>query len=609
MFLLRTIKPLFFLFFFFQLITACSSESATTPVEPVYPDSDADGILDIDDFAPTDPTKPIKSTLWGAYGESWTPSSRLPFIALAGYHEGKDPLPTITRIVANVADFGATNTDGSANDTTAFQDAIAAARLLVSATNPGVIFIPAGVYDIDEQLHLNVSGMVFRGAGKTQTTIRFTTGLFNSSNVIGSDPRRRKLIIMGGNYDAGNTFRSGLYWKINDPDFSAGLDTTNLPIRGDFSLRLAQPLSTTLKQNIISQNYRINLVQHMDYSESSKTPKLAESIYAGPDFAPTGSTGSIYVSQQFVVSISADNKTLTLDRPLRFSPSDEVSNSSGVRIAVRDKSQNWETEEMGIEDLSIEMPATDWVDHFGVTGQGGIEIMSDNSWVKNVKLTNADNGIEVDPYTYNNTIENITISSTRSSLRAGASGARYDAYGHHGISLKGRDHKLSDYVLEVSYIHDVTMNNCHGCVVMRGQAAQMNMDHHRQGIYSSVWTDLSLGIPQRMWASTGGPGQGFNASAFNTYWNLRSTDATKAYWPEDGANTQWGYHAINIVATDIKTKPTAGGVNQPYPYHPNNTHLETMSQADVWPQNIYEAQLKAYRAGTLNGMPNPKTDY
>lgn len=113
----------------------------------------------------------MTSSLWGVHGELWVANSRLPFVALAGYHEGKDPLPTPTRIVANVMDFGATNTAGSTNDTLAFQAAITAARALISASNPGVILVPAGVYDVSEQLHLNVSGMILRGAGQNQTVI------------------------------------------------------------------------------------------------------------------------------------------------------------------------------------------------------------------------------------------------------------------------------------------------------------------------------------------------------------------------------------------------------------------------------------------------------
>jgi len=605
------------LWIFLLLLNGCSADNisfpeAATPAndapETIILDRDADGIIDTKDQWPDDPTLPVVSDLWGVKGESWSPASRLPLVAFAGFHEGKESLPETSRIVANVLDFGASNTEGSNNDATAFQLAIASARTQVSKDNPGIIYIPAGVYDIDEQLHLNVSGMILRGAGQGQTILRFSQGLVNDLDALGSDSRRRKLIVMGGNI-VNDKLKTGLAWQQWNNAFSAALDVDNLPQRGDFSIRLKKPLSDTLKQHIIDQQYRIRLSQSMNYGENSETPVLAASIYGGPDFAAPGSNGGINVSQQFIVSIADDNQTLLLDRPLRFSPSDETQ-SGGARIAVQDLSQSWATQNIGIEHLTMQLPDTDWLEHFGTEGQGGIDMLSDNSWVQHVRLINADNGIEVDKHTFNNTISNVIISGTRVPRRSGPAEHRYDAYGHHGITLKGRDHLLTDFTLEVSYVHDVTMNNCHGCVVTRGSAPQMNMDHHRQGIYASVWTDLNLGSPHRMWASTGNPSEGFNAAAFNTFWQLRSTAPSLAYWPEDGNSyPQWGYHQINIIATDIQSKPMIGEGNRPYPYHPDNAHLETMKTNTVWPQNIYEAQLEAFRAGKLTGMESPVLHY
>jgi hypothetical protein len=132
----------------------------------------------------------------------------------------------------------------------------------------------------------------------------------------------------------------------------------------------------------------------------------------------------------------------------------------------------------------------------------------------------------------------------------------------------------------------------------------LNMDHHRQGIYDSLWTELDLGSPARMWDSTGNPSEGFNAAAFNTYWNIVSDGSAPATWPEDGEGVypQWGYHKINVVAADVQSKPAVGEGRRPHPYHPDNAHLETMSPSKVWPQNIYEAQREAYDAGLLKRM-------
>ena len=357
-------------------VTDSSDVIADVIVDIEVTDTDGDGLDDARDQWPTDSTKPVISKLWGVDGEAWTPQSRLPLVVFSGYQEGKGELPFISRVVANVLNFGATNTDGSSDDTQAFIDAINSASSQVSKNNPGVILVPAGVYDLSEQLHLNKSGLVFQGESRELTTVRFTTGLINSTTAIGSDARRRKLIVMGGNFDQNNKFRAGSEWA-----FLKSLDTDNLPLRGDFSIRLNSPLNTENIDALSKQNNRIKLQQFMNYGESSQTPEFAEAIYGSANFAAPGSNGGIWVTQQFVVSVADDKQTLNLDRPLRFSPSAESQYGiASVRIKTEDSV--WGTEEIGLENMTIELPATDWLNHFGTEGQGGIEILSDNSWVK-----------------------------------------------------------------------------------------------------------------------------------------------------------------------------------------------------------------------------------
>ena len=563
-------------------------------------DTDLDGIPDGQDPWPNDATRPVVSSLWGVNGENWTPQSRLPFVGFAGYREGNVPLPQVTRIVANVVDFGATGTDGSADDTQAFLDAIAHAGTQVSAANPGVILVPAGVYDVDDQLHLDTSGMILRGEGRDTTTIRFANGLINDLTAVPpGDQNRLKMVVLGGNWE-GSNFQTGVHWEQWNGSYSIGLDVNDLPQRGDMEIRLPSALSSTLLANIQAQGNRVRLAQNVNFGDA--TPKFSAAIYAGDENVAfehkPDAAGGAWISQQFVVEVSADNRTLFLDRPLRFTPSDETA-LGGARICVRNATQSWDTEEIGVEHLTLQMPDTAWIEHFGTEGQGGIDVLSDNSWVRSVRVVNADNGVEVDKKCYNATLQDIILDATRVPRRSGPPEWRYDAYGHHGVTLKGGDHLARNIHLNVGFVHDVTMNNAQGCVVMEVEGDLVNMDHHRQGIYSSVWTDISLGNPARMWDSTGNPSEGWNASAFNTYWNILSDNPTAEWWPEDGSTyPQWGYHKINIVGTGIQSKPPVG-TTRPAPYDPANAHLESTDPAELWPQNIYLAQREAYDMGYL----------
>ncbi len=597
-------KPSVILVVLMPFLSACDTSDSETVLEKVLSTSNS-FIVSSTDNRLTELNRENISILWGSHGELWQPDSRLPFVALAGYKEGKEPIPSKLQVVANVADFGATSAPNSELDTQAFMSAIEYASSKVSAEKPGIIYIPAGEYNIDEQLHLSKSGLVLVGESRESVILRFTTGLIDSKTALGADPKRRKLVVLGGGIDEKGKLRSGLAWQQWNRNYSAAVEAISK--RGDYFIRLSSELNDIFLDNLKKQGNRLRLAQWMNYGEYSQTPQLAENLYGGPEFSAPGSKGGIWVSQQFNVRVDEDNQTLILDRPLRFTPTTE-SEYGGARVSLRDDTVSWETQVIGIERMTIELPATDWLDHYGTEGQGGIDILSDNSWVKDIKLINADNGIETNKATFNNTISNVVLSGNRIPRRSGPSDFRYDAYGHHGLTLTGRDHLLSGFELEVSFVHDVTMNNCHGCVVTKGKGQQLNMDHHRQGIYSSIWTELNLGSPHRMWDSTGNPSEGFNSAAFNTYWNIVSEKPELAYWPEDGDNyPQWGYHKINIVGTDIKKVPEEG--NRPYPFSPLNTHLEVIAPSKLRPVNIYHAQVEAFRAGKLKGMESPILNY
>lgn len=574
------------------------------------PDDDNDGILDSDDQWPLDAAKPVTSSLWGAYGEVWDPAGRLPFVAMAGYHEGKDALPQITRIVANVLDFGATSSENSTDDTQAFLDAIEYAQTRVSKENPGAVFVPAGVYEVNQQLHLSGSGMVLQGEDQNTTIIRFPSAMavdspkFNGSN---------RFIVLGGaqNNNGDDSIDSGWIHNKWDNTHSAELDLLQLPKRGEQIIKLAAPLSTELKQKINEQANRMRLSQVLQWSDNSLTPKLAEFIFGGPDYSPPGASGTTKITQEFIVEIGDDDQTLYLDRPLRFSPSDEIMWNNGPLISVKNPDADFAGEEIGVENLSIEFPSTDWSGHHGTNQQDGIILYSNHSWVNKIRLLNADNAIITVSGTNNNEIANVILESDRKNGTWGwgsLANENYYVYGHVGLGIKGRDHVLRDFdITNTSYIHDVNMSTTHNSVIMRGKAWKMNMDHHRQSIYNNVWTELQIGSPHRMWQSQGDLQEGFQNGVYNTFWNLTSDAPELANWPgidEHWAEYRngyylWGYFVMNLVGTDLVSIPEIGEQMQSPVYDPEDVHLEAIPQSVLWPQNIYEAQKSAYQEGTL----------
>jgi hypothetical protein len=134
-------------------------------------------------------TCPTGSWCSALYPPGWTPSSAadakgrfLHDFSYAGYHRGELPLPATVGgvIVDAVKDHGGDPT-ASKDSTSAIQAAIDA----VAKAKGGVVLIPAGVYRIDGTLSVTQSSTVIRGAGASQTTLRFSkhAGMSNGAHL------------------------------------------------------------------------------------------------------------------------------------------------------------------------------------------------------------------------------------------------------------------------------------------------------------------------------------------------------------------------------------------------------------------------------------------
>ena len=661
-------------------------------------DADADGILDVNDNWPLDNSKPVVSSLWGNYGESWDTDSstagiqsRLPFYGFSGYRDGAD-LPT-PACALNVTTFGA-NPNDSRDDTDAFWAALAEGRKTASVDNLMVICIPSGTFELSKQLHLNQSGLILRGAGRETTVLNYKQGMIDQTypefiGKVTSNWDGNKAIILGNS--------DGLAWS--DALYLNNLSDLNLlPKQGDTHITLPGPLSEAQLIQLEQGNYRVRLLQSSHYSNRDSELKAAAftaGIFGGPDakkrvenriastsFQPQYNEftpmkflsgydtythgnyneykyghGQEIIYQQFVVSYTPGSTVMQLDRPLRF---DVTFEHLGKRpkLQLINSSTLMHTD-IGIENLTIQFPETAWKDctgalpgyactvpaasHGGYWAQGGIEILSDFSWVRNIKFQNAGSPLKISGDF--NTATMLIIDSNRPTTEGASSTEsptdtdkykRSSTVGHVGIGTQGIDNLIDDVVFRANFIHSLSMSASQGVVYSNIRAEQpdahptdgagreyvkINLDHHRQIVHSTLWTNIQLGGSHRMWASTGGITEGFNAAANNTYWGIDSTSPSIDYWPHNSkGKVEWGYHYINIVGTHIQQKP---GIPQhtditdfpypyeksnpelnPFPYHPDNAHLESIDPDILWPQNLYYAQRNAYFACKLTIKPN-----
>ena len=109
--------------------------------------------------------------------------------------------------------------------------------------------------------------------------------------------------------------------------------------------------------------------------------------------------------------------------------------------------------EIGIEHLAFEFPVTLYKGHFTELGYNAIAYSGvRNGWVRNVEIRHADSGIFISGA--NCTVTGVVWTSTRK-----RDGGR-NSTGHHGITLGGTDHLLSNFDFRTKFIHDITTSRC-----------------------------------------------------------------------------------------------------------------------------------------------------
>jgi autotransporter-associated beta strand protein len=476
----------------------------------------------------------VTSELWGGQGELWCPSSRLPDFSFAGYHSGEAAIPT-PAVVANVTDFGAVG-DGVTDDSDAFDAAI-------NAVSSGAILVPAGRYNLTRVLYIRKSNVVLRGAGPGSTTLVFTNSL---TDLLGPPPGTAGLESW--------SWGGGLIWVEGVETTTKLADVTADAQRGDSVLTVSGTAGLSVGMTI-----RLTM--------TDPDGSLGRHIHADQLDAHPTLVGRRLV--RFPSKIAAINgNEITLERPLRLD----------VRTVwqpeIRDASG--QLDEVGIENFTIEFPDLPYPGHF-FTEEGYNGIWMDgawNSWVRNITVTNSDNGIMIERSIFC-TVEDVAL--TASVSRRYLTGGTYYA-GHHGIQLRRSDDCLiRDFSVPTRFVHDLTVEDATGCVFMKGSGVDLNFDHHTYLPYENLFTEINAGAGTRHWSSSGSrvPASG----ARETFWNITSTNPVTAL-PNDPTRGHWPQQNVIGMTTTLATSKD-----------PVNAWIEAIAPASLVPANLYEAQL------------------
>ena len=468
------------------------------------------------------------SELWGKNGEAWSAQSRLPDFSYAGYHSGDKMIPNVP-VVANVKDYGAVG-DGKTDDSQAFIDAI-------KAVDKGAIEIPAGRYVLMNRVRITKSHVVLRGVGSDKTVFVMPKSLLELAP---KDP----FVALGVpklQYSFGSAFIE-VQGRMEGKKVGAVIKPAK---RGDRVLVCAE-----------AKQFRVG-----DYARlmTNNDASLGRHLHAGQEIGKDTTRKNNYVNWVARV-VKVDGDRIELDRPLRL-----------------DMQLEWEpvlytfqstVEEVGIEGVTFEFPGVEKKKHLLEEGFNAIQMNGAvNSWIKDVRVVDADMGIKLAGYSRFCTVENVVFVADKRTGRTG----------HHAIWFSGsaQDNLVSDFRVETTYVHDLTVEGfANGNVFRKGKGVMLNFDHHRNAPYENLFTDIDAGDGRRLWRSSGRGDRGPHSAVRTTAWNIRHSGEKLQDAPH-----KWPL--VNVVGVaGYEAKKTQDGI-----------WIEPLDSG-VYPPDLYEAQVQ-----------------
>jgi len=229
-------------------------------------------------------------------------------------------------------------------------------------------------------------------------------------------------------------------------------------------------------------------------------------------------------------------KTVELERPLPYD----------VRLEWSPEIHRFtpSVTEIGIEHLSIHFPWSPYPGHFKEKGYNAIFMESvSQCWIDDVEIQNSDFGIDLNSTNFC-TVRSVTLTTSKS--RAVGEGGR-DGNGHHGIDIShGTENLVTDFDVQTKFVHDISVEwyALHS-VFKKGRGVDLNMDHHREANYSSLFSDLDCGACSRPFNSGGSANRGAHSGAYSTFWNVRGSAPIKLPAADFGP-------LLNFVGLDLK---------------------------------------------------------
>lgn len=454
----------------------------------------------------------------------------LPDFSYAGYGNGAIAIPEAAGTVLLVGGYGAVANDGN-DDTKAVLKAIAHAN---TVAGPVIVRFGAGRYRLTEIVRVTRSHIVLQGAGAGEagTTLEFPRPLNQvdkSSSldelrkyIVQLDKRQKEPHLNLDEFFSEYSWSGGFLWVQKPGTRSAPyLEEYDPEIRKVSDIVAGERGSRLVTVSDGAKLTAGDVIQVQWINSDGPEAGIIMSLY-GDSYKMAGShhwtNPQRPLVQQATRVVAIDGNDVTLADPLLH----DAGKAIPAQIAEWDH-----LEQVGIEDIHIEFPVSPFFGHHMERGYNGIYLTSTfDSWVRDVRITNADSGI----LTYNSanaTLRNITTDGER---RA-----------HYAVHMGNVHNVLAEGVTILNpVLHSLTFNTqSTKCVYKDAQvfvtpALDQHSGANHQNLYDNVTLHVSAqkspaGLVIPVFDGSGAgywqPGHG----GFNTTWNLRLLVTGGAY--------------------------------------------------------------------------------
>jgi hypothetical protein len=257
--------------------------------------------------------------------------------------------------------------------------------------------------------------------------------------------------------------------------------------------------------------------------------------------------------------VGVEGRRVTIDRPLRT----DVRAEWGPAV--------WSfrptVTEAGVEGMTFEFPGVPKKKHLQEEGFNAVHLVNAvDCWVRDVEVVDGDLGVKLDACR-GCTVSGVVVRAVK----------RKEPSGHHALwaSAHSQDCLFKDFDIETRFVHDLSVEGfANGCVFEKGRGEALNLDHHRNGPYGNLFTELKTGDVSRLWESSGRGDRGPHTAGWETVWGIQWEKGKLPKVPD------WPLLNVAGVRGYEARRPSD---NTPW-VEPGGERLE--------PGNLYEAQLR-----------------